>query len=297
MAERGRVVRQIPEPLTDTAITTLEQDFGELRSLPTAPDDTANRTRDLFALLVAAREANPSSYEEQWLPYLADERERVPHMLHTVTNLEDLEPFVGLLPFPALVLDASESRLRDKKTAALAASPLLREVGALYLWHNTIKLEGAEALASSEHLAGLRSLYLGHNRLRNEGAAAIAASPHLANLRTLDLRGNDLGDEAAEAIAASTRFTHVTALILTENWIGPRGVEALLNSPNLPALTSLHLGSNALGDIGARVIASSPGASRLTRLGLSGNRIGDEGAAYLAESPHLAPELRDAWMR
>jgi uncharacterized protein (TIGR02996 family) len=103
---------------------------------------------------------------------------------------------------------------------------------------------GARALAASPYIDQLNALYLVGNALTAVGARALAASPHLAGLTHLDLYGNGLGLSLPEYLSRTVaRFFRA---------VGPGGVcaavQALIASPYLTRLTWLNLRGNRLGE-------------------------------------------------
>lgn len=63
--------------------------------------------------------------------------------------------------------------------------------------------DGARAIAGSPHLARLEALFLARADLTDDGLDAIATSPHLKRLTRLGLDGNDLDAGAAARLRAA----------------------------------------------------------------------------------------------
>jgi uncharacterized protein (TIGR02996 family) len=192
-----------------------------------------------------------------------------------------------------------DSDLGDTGVRTLVSSPGVAGLKTLDLMHNRIRAEGAQAVAASPWLTGLTALYLGRsacgyttNDIGPQGARALAGAANLAGLTTLGLDLNHIGAKGLAALAGSRFLTRLRCLGLRGNAVGPAGVRALAESPNLRSIEVLSLGANDIGDEGAVALGRSPFAGGLRTLWLVGNRIGDRGVATLARSATLAG-LRD----
>jgi uncharacterized protein (TIGR02996 family) len=100
--------------------------------------------------------------------------------------------------------------------------------------------EGLAALAASPGLATVRALWLTESEIGTEGIQALARSPHAAGLRILGLMDNyEIDDAGAEALAESPYLGELTFLHLMDCWITPASVEILATSPRLPKLARI----------------------------------------------------------
>ena len=98
----------------------------------------------------------------------------------------------------------------------------------------------AAALAKSPYLHGLSALYLGRNSLGDEGVEALAQAPWLVGVTVLDLSDNGLSDRSLHALAKSPYAVNLRRLFLQSNYFSSDGIDALTSSPNLPFLTDLE---------------------------------------------------------
>ncbi len=166
-------------------------------------------------------------------------------------SAETIPHLARLLPLPLLwTLDVSNNRLGDGG-AALARSPMMREVRAFRASYCGIDRAGAAALCRALP-ADLSTLDLSWNPI---GGAAFAELP--AGVGALDAGYCEVDDEAIPSLAA---------------W--PAG-----------KLHSLNLGTNRLTDHGAGILLSSPAAEGLEALDLSHNRLTDAVVDRLLDSP------------
>jgi uncharacterized protein (TIGR02996 family) len=99
-------------------------------------------------------------------------------------------------------LDLAQNQLDRADLAALAGSPVLRNLTALDLAWNSPAIDGVAELVSSPNAAGLVDLGLCGVAWPG-GVAALTASPHLSNLRSLDLRHGRWRDQ--DGLAALSR--------------------------------------------------------------------------------------------
>jgi uncharacterized protein (TIGR02996 family) len=100
----------------------------------------------------------------------------------------------------------------------------------------------AAALATSPYLHGLAALYLGRNSLGDDGVEALTRAPWLARVNVLDLSDNGLSDRALHALAASPCVVNLRKLFLQNNYFTSAGIAALRDSPHLRFLTHLEHG-------------------------------------------------------
>jgi uncharacterized protein (TIGR02996 family) len=98
----------------------------------------------------------------------------------------------------------------------------------------------AAALAHSPYLHGLSALYLGRNSLGDDGVEALARAPWLIHVTVLDLSDNGLSDRALHALAESPYVVNLRKLFLQNNYFSSAGIDALRASPNLRFLMHLE---------------------------------------------------------
>lgn len=97
----------------------------------------------------------------------------------------------------------------------------------------------AAALAKSPYLNGLSALYLGRNSLGDDGVVALVSAPWLIDVTVLDLSDNGLSDRALRALAESPYVVNLRKLFLQHNDI--RGVgEYIALTLHLPLITHLE---------------------------------------------------------
>lgn len=87
--------------------------------------------------------------------------------------------------------DYYDAPVTARDAAALAKSPYLHNLSALYLGRNSLGDEGVEAIVSAPWLIHLTVLDLSDNGLSDRSVRALAESPYAVNLRKLFLRHND----------------------------------------------------------------------------------------------------------
>ena len=209
-------------------------------------------------------------------------------------------------------IHADSSDLGDAELEALAASPQLEHIKALWLAKNQIGDEGMLALMRSHYIDNLRIIDVRENKVGFEGIDAILRHPELPRqLHILDISGNadlanadfhgrlgrsrklirlrslaldDLAfDEDAIRIFAYARvFNRLQSLSLRRNLVNDEAVAYLARSPYLGKLRSLDLsdqGGAGLTSKALVTIGSSRVLSELTELSLSGAWIDDQGIA------------------
>ncbi|HTU91215.1 MAG TPA: TIGR02996 domain-containing protein [Gemmataceae bacterium] len=98
----------------------------------------------------------------------------------------------------------------------------------------------AVALALSPYLYGLSALYLGRNSLGDKGVEALARAPWLEHVTVLDLSDNGLSDRALHALAESPYVVNLRKIFLQNNYFSWAGIDALRTSPNLRSITHLE---------------------------------------------------------
>jgi uncharacterized protein (TIGR02996 family) len=96
------------------------------------------------------------------------------------------------------------------------------------------------ALAKSPYLDRLTALYLGGNSLGDDGVEALARTPWLSHVTVLDLSDNGLSSRALRALADSPNLLHLQKLFLQNNCFSEEEINALRKSPNLPSLKHLE---------------------------------------------------------
>lgn len=143
-------------------------------------------------------------------------------------------------------LDLSDNNLGAEGATALAGGNL-PNLRALHLRRARPQEEGVAALALSPLLRELRSLSLAGNHL-NFTAATVLANAAVDNLCVLDLQDNRIEDRGAVALASAPRLAGLVALDLAETRIGDAGAAALVDSPHLAGLTYLNLYGNLISD-------------------------------------------------
>lgn len=104
--------------------------------------------------------------------------------------------------------------LTARDVPALAASPYLHGLIALYLGWNSLGDQGVEALVWAYWLKSLVTLDLSDNGITDAGAYALANCPYLDRLQTLFLRRNDISNHGRTALATSPHLRQVRKLEL-----------------------------------------------------------------------------------
>lgn len=112
---------------------------------------------------------------------------------------------------------------------------------------------GAAALARSPYLNSLSALYLGGNSLGDDGVEALARAPWLTHVNVLDLSDNGLSDRALRSLAESPYLVNLRTLYLQKNYFSEVGLNTLAAAPNLRCLTRREF---------SRFIEDAPHASR-----------------------------------
>jgi uncharacterized protein (TIGR02996 family) len=112
--------------------------------------------------------------------------------------------------------DYFQDPLTARDAPALAASPYLNGLRALYLGWNSLSDEGVEALTPASWLKSLTTLDLSQNEITDAGAFALANCPYLSRLQTLFLRRNAITSQGRAALTASPHLRHVTKLELND---------------------------------------------------------------------------------
>lgn len=98
----------------------------------------------------------------------------------------------------------------------------------------------AAALAKSPNLHGVSALYLGRNSLGDDGVEALLRAPWLIHVTILDLSDNGLSDRALRALAESANVVNLRKLYLQNNYFSSAGIDVLRSSPHLRFLAHLE---------------------------------------------------------
>src|SRR5579884_2002891 len=96
------------------------------------------------------------------------------------------------------------------------------------------------ALANSPYLDRLTALYLGGNSVGDDGVEALARTPWLSHVTVLDLSDNGLSSRALRALAESPNVYRLQKLFLQNNYFSEEEINALRKSPNLRSLRHLE---------------------------------------------------------
>jgi uncharacterized protein (TIGR02996 family) len=113
-------------------------------------------------------------------------------------------------------VDYFSDPLTPRDALALAASPYVHGLRALYLGWNSLGDEGVESLTRARWLTSLVTLDLSQNGLTDAAALALASCPYLRELQTLYLRRNSISSHARTVLASSPCLQHVTKLELLD---------------------------------------------------------------------------------
>lgn len=126
----------------------------------------------------------------------------------------------------------------------LAREPLLADLSVLSFndyYDAPLTAKDAAALAKSPYLHGLSALYLGRNSLGDDGVEALVKAPWLIHVAVLDLSDNGLSDRALRALAESPNVVGLRKLFIQNNeFRGVAGIIRLELSPHLRCLTHLE---------------------------------------------------------
>jgi uncharacterized protein (TIGR02996 family) len=125
----------------------------------------------------------------------------------------------------------------------LAKEPLLAGLSVLSFndyYDAPLTAGDVAALADSPYLHGLSALYLGGNSLGDDGVEALARAAWLGGVIVLDLSDNGLSDRALHALMESPYAVNLRKLFLQNNYFSSTGIDALRSSPNLRSLTHLE---------------------------------------------------------
>ncbi len=193
-----------------------------------------------------------------------------------VANAEKL---AGLVPLKHLDLWGAGRCAR-----ALADCPRLASLRSLAFsdyWDAPLRGQDVPALAESPHLGGLNALFLAMNYLGDEGVEALVRAPWLMSLNTLDLTENGLSAPAVDALTDCPYFLQLRDLHLERNPLGDAGADRLAQWPVMASLHLLNLTSNNITDRGARILAESPWRTLRTSLYLNDNPISPDVLAAL----------------
>jgi hypothetical protein len=126
----------------------------------------------------------------------------------------------------------------------LAQEPLMAGLSVLSFndyYDAPLTARDAAALAKSPYLHGLSALYLGRNSLGDDGVEALVQAPWLLHVAVLDLSDNGLSDRALRALAESPNVLSLRKLFVQNNhFLGVAGLVGLRLSPHLRFLTHLE---------------------------------------------------------
>ncbi len=211
----------------------------------------------------------------------------------------------GLVPYCAAAFQAWPASFQREPLPAWVDAVYRAQVPApvmmcneLILFHQRLDDDGAQALASSPYVSNLRALFLDTRSVSARGLQAIARSPHLRALRRLHLTGVLLGYEGAQVLAPlvsrldalgvagaelrnpSLMWPEPSALSLLDlriNPLGVQGLEQVLGSENLPGVRELCVSNCQIGD--ASPLLRGSVTSGLTSLDLRYNPLGETCAA------------------
>jgi uncharacterized protein (TIGR02996 family) len=180
-------------------------------------------------------------------------------------------------------LGLASTHVSDDAVKALVSGPVARQLEALDLTSNTIRISGAEYLARGD-LQNLKILLLSGTGLGNGGVEALAASRRLPQLHKLDLSENSLDVKSARALAGCSRLAGLRRLNLAGNSIRSDGAVALARSRHLRQLERLQLRSNGIGETGAAEFGKAGFLDSMEYLELSGNSLGEAGLRSILQS-------------
>jgi uncharacterized protein (TIGR02996 family) len=182
-------------------------------------------------------------YGEHWLgeEYLADGLRRFQRgfvdslALDAGAFLRNAEYLKRLVPLRELRLWGA-GRCSDR----LAKEPELAGLSVLSFidyFDAPVTARDAAALAKSPYLTGLSALYLGRNSLGDEGVGALVCAPWLISVTILDLSDNGLSDRGFRALAECPYLVNLQKLFVQNNFFSDDGLEALISSPHLRSLS------------------------------------------------------------
>jgi uncharacterized protein (TIGR02996 family) len=195
-------------------------------------------------------------------------------------------------PLPFLRKLGILSSYMDEGMDEFFQSPLLSTLTELDLSGLNMEGEQFAALARSPHLMNLTALYLDDCYMGDGNLRPFLETGRFGNLTTLSMKGNQGGyhedarirpDDVA-LLADSPSLSRLRSLNLAHNEIDVLSLRRLLASPRLAHLQELDVSRNRLSAQGVDNLGGIDTAMRLRSLTLSHNPIGDEGAAALARS-------------
>jgi len=160
--------------------------------------------------------------------------------LDAANFLRNVTPLKRLVPLRELRLWGA-GRCADR----LAGEPYLASLSVLSFtdyYDAPLTASDAAALADSPYLHGLSALYLGRNSLGDDGVEALARAPWLEHVHVLNLSDNGLSDRALHALADSPYVVNLRKLFLQNNYFSSAGIAVLRSSPHLRFLTHLEHG-------------------------------------------------------
>ena len=146
---------------------SIEEGFGELRSLMQRDDLSEPERAELYALIEQAAQLAPQEYRERWIGYMRGFPHHFEAPLATLSRLTSLRKAHALAPHALFHLELNHRGIGDKRIRILANSSRFAQLCSLDLAKNIIGDEGARVLARSPHIAKLISLNL--ERKQNRG--------------------------------------------------------------------------------------------------------------------------------
>ena len=206
-------------------VESLEQAFGELRSLAHRGDDVT--AKEWCAFLLGHRGNDPERYDQVWLPYLM----RVKLPVFKVASIEQGHELLSCLPQGVRFRFVAPMRPED--VATFLDSPDITKIAELDLSRASVGNLGIASLAASPLCDGLEALDLQLNEIGADGVAAFVEERMYPRLERLVLSDNDLDNLAASHIAENLAAPKLAWLDLSRNNIGPIGQEYLRASARL----------------------------------------------------------------
>ena len=231
--------------------------FGVLRSLLHHWEDTPDWRLLFWSLVQSAQRHFPTSYFDQWLPYIEDFELDWSGALASATSLEELKEMAATAPFARFELELV-ARLPGQQDAvrALARDPLLRHVASLLIGWNHLSTRELCALCDSPHLLHLGQLDLEQNDFHADVVRAMASIPALQDLRRLNASSHLLGDQGGVLLATSPLLAHIKELKMSFCNFTSASAHALAHSEHTMQLEALDLSLNEF---------TAPDLVRLTR--------------------------------
>jgi hypothetical protein len=272
-------------------------EFGELRSLLQRPPGE-ELWRVLTSVLRLMELGDPTTFEEQILPYVERALERWPDELRVMTQHWSELAQQGKLPprCPQLVrtLTTPLYQHSDAIIHTFLEHPALEHVTHIQIGH----LQRPRALAAlltsprsrSLHTISIGSMVWHYDQASMEEGLVGLREPLMARPRVFRCSYASINDDLLRALAAQPLFEQLEHLDLSNSHgFSPDGISALLSSPHLRHLRTLKLESCQLDASAARAIQDMPlEHASLVELNLSKNRLDADAASALANAPMLA---------